>query len=105
MRLSDERLDRLERHILNANSVDPEPRPASPDFRTFNDNYALALIAEVLALRKCEEALADLEANGTRVLDVNHHAGQSVWTAVQDLAASLIRARAALAAVRELEQP
>lgn len=77
------------------------------DIIALNASYtSIRLLAEeVLALRKCEEALADLEANGTRVLDVNHHAGQSVWTAVQDLAASLIRARAALAAVRELEQP
>ena len=75
------------------------------DWRGLSEKETHALIAEVRALRKCEEALADLEANGTRVLDVNHHAGQSVWTAVQDLAASLIRARAALAAVRELEQP
>lgn len=63
-----------------------------------------ALRAEVAALRECEKALRDLEANGTRVLDVNHHAQQSGWTAVQDLAASLIRARAALAGVRAGEK-
>lgn len=56
---------------------------------------------EVAALRECERALRDLEASGTRVLDVNHHARQSGWTAVQDLAESLVRSRAALASVRK----
>ena len=88
MRLSDERLGEM------------LAWPKSPGANGPTFSELAALIAEVRALRKCDEALADLEANGTRVLDVNHHAGQSVWTAVQDLAASLIRARAALAAVR-----
>ena len=95
MRLSDERLDAL------MDAMEPRRRRRFPAVLPVRE--LAALIAEVRALRKCDEALADLEANGTRVLDVNHHAGQSVWTAVQDLAASLIRARAALAAVRELE--
>lgn len=88
--------------------VDGEARNLVADFYNESDREAWiaarnalpSMLAEVRALRECERALRDLEASGTRVLDVNHHSRQSGWTAVQDLAESLVRSRAALAGVR-----
>ena len=91
MRLSDERLGEM------------LAWPKSPGANGPTFSELAALIAEVRALRECERGLRDLERVGTRVLDVNHHANQSDWTAVQELAQSLIGARAALAGVRALE--